>query len=1253
MKRVIAILVLLCFSISIRAQTTPSVVTMQNAATATGNGTAIVVGVSAANPGANLGAVGVQIVGTFSATITFEATTDGTNWTPVMATNLEDDVRATTATAAGQYTILYGSAIRIRARISSYSSGLVTVKGRLIPGLTARLTSGGGGGGGGTGDVVGPASATDNAVARFNLTTGKLIQNSVVTIADSTGNMAGVGTINTHTIPSGTDTFTMNAATQTLDSKTLTTPTIADFQNATHNHSNAAGGGQIAISSGISGLGTGVATFLGTPSSANLAAALTDETGGSGLAVFNSTPTIITPSFTTGFTIGGTAASGTIPRGNGTNFVASAFTMAVPGTTGNVLTSDGTNWTSAAPAGGGIGSLGGQTGNAQTFSRTNDTNVTLTISSATDDHNFALGWTGTLAKARQHANTVYTDQANTFGNFIQTLQAGGNFLLSDPTDTTKKAQFDVSNVATSTTRTVNIPNANSTTVQADTGASNQFLTAISAQGVISKAQPSFSNISGSVADGQLSSNVFYVDGTRTGNSSATTGSGFAFDALSLTSGIAQRWRVPSSGFTGSILRVTDNAGSPVTLFEVDETGAITTGSIPYSAVSSKSVVNADVNASAAIAYSKLNLSGSIVNADINASAAIADTKLATISTAGKVSDSALSSNVTLGGNTFSGTGSILRATSPTATNATINQAANNNTALTSVRATDTSPTGNFLLFRNAANNTDLWAVDIAGSLTAGDVPAARLSGTIADARFPATLPAVSGANLTNLNASNLASGTVPLARLSGITNTEISGSAAIAYSKLAALTTSRALVSDGSGVISVSSVTATELGHLSGVTSAIQTQLNAKAASSITLTAGVGISGGGDLSANRSFALDLTELVNNQTLWDSSNATRTLTAGLSGATDPVITFGDSSVDVTTGTLKQGGTAVSLAGHAHAASDITSGALAIARGGTGTGTAPGDGKLLIGKTDGTYAVANLTAGSNITITNGDGTIQIASSGGAGGYATVQEEGTGLTQRATLNFVGSAFTAADDSGNSRTNVTSDSDVDALASNSTNGLWARTGSGTGAARTITGTTNVITVTNGDGVSGNPTLNAGSLVVLTNQANTWSTGAQDFGSATSLKVPTSAGAAPTTDGLIAYDTTADMVVAGQSGATIQLSLYDVSGYVLSKPGSSQVIVRFVAPRAFNLPTGTISNGTNAPFKAGTAATAQADFTLSKNGGAAFCTLRFAASGTQATYQSCTATDFASGDVLTITAPSSQDATLADLGVTLPGKLK
>lgn len=48
------------------------------------------------------------------------------------------------------------------------------------------------------------------------------------------------------------------------------------------------------VSTGITGFGTGVATFLATPSSANLATAVTDETG-SGALVFANTPTLVTP----------------------------------------------------------------------------------------------------------------------------------------------------------------------------------------------------------------------------------------------------------------------------------------------------------------------------------------------------------------------------------------------------------------------------------------------------------------------------------------------------------------------------------------------------------------------------------------------------------------------------------------------------------------------------------------------------------------------------------------------------------------------------------------------------------------------------------------------------------------------------------------------------------------------------------------------------------------------------------------------
>ena len=54
------------------------------------------------------------------------------------------------------------------------------------------------------------------------------------------------------TIPDGADTFCMIGATQTLTNKTLTTPTIGDFTNATHDHSDNANGGTITIA-GITG----------------------------------------------------------------------------------------------------------------------------------------------------------------------------------------------------------------------------------------------------------------------------------------------------------------------------------------------------------------------------------------------------------------------------------------------------------------------------------------------------------------------------------------------------------------------------------------------------------------------------------------------------------------------------------------------------------------------------------------------------------------------------------------------------------------------------------------------------------------------------------------------------------------------------------------------------------------------------------------------------------------------------------------
>ena len=66
-----------------------------------------------------------------------------------------------------------------------------------------------------------------------------------------------------------------------------------------------------------------------------------------------------------------------------------------------------------------------------------------------------------------------------------------------------------------------------------------------------------------------------------------------------------------------------------------------------------------------------------------------------------------------------------------------------------------------------------------------------------------------------------------VASAASLINADVSATAAIDYSKLAALTANRVLISNGSGIVSASSVTNTTLGYLDA-TSSIQTQLNAK-----------------------------------------------------------------------------------------------------------------------------------------------------------------------------------------------------------------------------------------------------------------------------------------------------------------------------------------------------------------------------------------------------------------------------------------
>jgi hypothetical protein len=99
-----------------------------------------------------------------------------------------------------------------------------------------------------------------------------------------------------------TDTVTLN-----LDNTAVTAGsyTLSSITVDAQGRITAASNGSVSVAVGdVTGLATGVATFLGTPSSANLIAAVTDETG-TGALVFATSPTLVTPAL-------GTPASGNL-----------------------------------------------------------------------------------------------------------------------------------------------------------------------------------------------------------------------------------------------------------------------------------------------------------------------------------------------------------------------------------------------------------------------------------------------------------------------------------------------------------------------------------------------------------------------------------------------------------------------------------------------------------------------------------------------------------------------------------------------------------------------------------------------------------------------------------------------------------------------------------------------------------------------------------------------------------------------------
>jgi hypothetical protein len=273
------------------------------------------------------------------------------------------------------------------------------------------------------GDVVGPASATDNAVARYNLTTGKLIQNSGVIIDDS-NNVTSVNTLTATNIIVNDDT-TLGGS--NADSLAVNARITTDLEPATNNAKDIGTNGRN-WRDGFFGrnLGTVNLSVTGTTSF--------DGSQGTSGQVLTSAGTGNTPTWTTPTTGTVTSVTGTAPiASTGGATPAISISQATTSTDGYLSSTD---WNTFNGKGSGTVTSVGGTGTVN--------GITLT-GTVTSTGNLTLG--GTLGGI---GNSQLTNSAVTIGITSVSLGATATTLagLTSITSTTVVASGVVGSSAT-------------------------------------------------------------------------------------------------------------------------------------------------------------------------------------------------------------------------------------------------------------------------------------------------------------------------------------------------------------------------------------------------------------------------------------------------------------------------------------------------------------------------------------------------------------------------------------------------------------------------------------------------------------------------------------------------------------------------------------------------------------------------------------------------------------------------------------